>query len=298
MENPWLFRLSPSYHGATLFGCLSANHPELVSLGTTFPPKRHDPSCSCRRRVSECPFWQELSRRLAADRFVDCELLLPLLPQIVSFRRVNNRAASALAWTGAKFGRGVWRLVPQSRDEFLTSHRRFCKISAELQSKTQTVVGVEQALFVATLKSMLGRDARLRVVHLTRDPRGFFNSCRKYLSLTLAQVATWWLREHRRAESIAVRPYNCDVLRVRYEDLCADPAAAMNRVFRFYGLAEADVRRAPEPGTHVIGNKMIGDFCGEVRLDDAWRENVGPSQQRELIERTQPLSGKYGYCRN
>ena len=89
----------------------------------------------------------------------------------------------------------------------------------------------------------------IKVIHLVRDPRGNAASIVKHTGVGVARAARQWL--HYNAEADRVRrlfPAESWML-VRYEDLCADPQATLDRIARFVGVEPAPVRLPPGPPT-------------------------------------------------
>ena len=153
------------------------------------------------------------------------------------------------------------------------------------------------------------------VVHLVRDSRGVVHSWRKEIQRTDATVdpdvmhrygavpaslrylfyngATHLLRR-------AGQPY----LRVRYEDLVAEPAVTLKAVVAFAGLelspaVSADLARRTVTlrRSHTVdGNPMrmrVGTT--DIVVDDAWRERLPAVVRRTVGVLTWPLLRRYGY---
>jgi hypothetical protein len=168
----------------------------------------------------------------------------------------------------------------------------------DIQKTDNMVVGLNQVNTVHALHGFLQRNVKSKILHLTRDPRGFANSCKKYFKEYNHQlVARIWTNEHDAIERLGLPPYNYDVLHLRYEDLCKDPQAAMRRVFEFLGV-ESDkdcVLQADLDKFHLMGNKMLSSYNGEIKLDLSWQENLSITEQNDMIRLTFPLSEKYEY---
>ena len=60
---------------------------------------------------------------------------------------------------------------------------------------------------------------------------------------------------------------NCKYLPVFYENLSLQPRSEMKRIFKFLGLEEENVFSPPKEPHHIIGNRMIGKFNGDIKLD-------------------------------
>jgi hypothetical protein len=154
----------------------------------------------------------------------------------------------------------------------------------------------------------------LRVVHMVRDSRGVAYSWTK----TVARPETDGRREmHRYAPGRAALLWNAHnaalgllrhrgvpVLRLRYEELLADPVAATRRVAAFAGLDPGPLdfldrdRVRLSPGHSVAGNPMRF-ATGEIPLrhDDAWRAGLRRGHRVLVGALTAPLLTAYGYGR-
>ena len=146
---------------------------------------------------------------------------------------------------------------------------------------------------------LIVKPRRARVIHIVRDPRGFVVSCDVNLAnrgMSHEQSTQVWNKYHAYImERVATFP-GVEYLRVRYEDLCADPRATMERAFRFLDVEPQDVVVAPRQPHHIIGNRMMLEFDGTVTLDTRWRERLSAVQQQAILEKTAPLAGRFGYA--
>jgi hypothetical protein len=93
-------------------------------------------------------------------------------------------------------------------------------------------------------------------------------------------------------------------LRIRYEDLVAEPLSTLRRVGRFAWdtpvvdpgeLAEGRVTFATD---HTVDGNPIRFQTGsvELRLDDQWRVAMAPATRRTVTVFTAPLLANYGYA--
>lgn len=75
------FVLAPSFHGATLLAKLLNAHPEVTTLGDTYPSNAFDQTCGCGEPVSRCPFWQAIKADTGAEKYeAHTRLMLPVYP--------------------------------------------------------------------------------------------------------------------------------------------------------------------------------------------------------------------------
>jgi hypothetical protein len=299
MTDTLRFVLCPSYHGATALAFLLNNHPRLSCLGDTLPWGDRNQSCSCGARVDECGFWQEIRRRLETDRYVGETQMLPLLPRLFAAPRPNRLAARTLTGAALLLGPWVGRIGGYATDDYLDAYHRFYAAIAELHGTSFVVDGSKSIGKVLALTALDRTGTRARVVHLVRDPRGFASSLksRGVAPNRLRDVGREWRRIHRNVQRLFEGCSPFDYLRLRYEDLCRAPETSMNALFDFFGVEPADVcHPAREPRkNHIIGNRMLKTFDGQLKLDTRWQVALSPVEQGDVLGAAGPLASAYGY---
>jgi hypothetical protein len=94
------------------------------------------------------------------------------------------------------------------------------------------------------------------------------------------------------------------VLRLRYEELLADPVAATRKVAAFAGLDTGpldflDADRVRLGTCHSVAGNPMRFATGEIPLrhDEAWRDRLAPGQRVLVGALTAPLLTAYGYGR-
>jgi hypothetical protein len=107
------------------------------------------------------------------------------------------------------------------------------------------------------------------------------------------QSAVHWDVHNLLLEILAVRDRTA--LRVRYEDLVADPDAVVRSTCRALG----DLRDAPTAAVErhsISGNPMRFESGPvRVRLDDEWKEAFATGDRTLVTLTTAPLLARYGY---
>jgi hypothetical protein len=156
-------------------------------------------------------------------------------------------------------------------------------------------------------------DADLRVLHLVREPRGVAYSWSKrvprpevvgdeqYMTrYSATEVGLLWTA-HNAAFGL-LGAIGVPVLRLRYEDVLAEPMAAMARLRTLAELAPAAGGFLTDDGIHlgvdhtVAGNPMRFR-TGHVRLraDDEWRTELPARHRHWVAALTLPLRMRYRY---
>jgi hypothetical protein len=292
---PLCFTLCPAFHGATLLSLLVNNHSELICLGDTNPTRSYDQVCACGHRVSECSFWQAVFHGARVERFASDDCWLPTLPHFTGSREVDR-------WLCAGLSLGA-RLPPLNRPvqgikasrEYLDAYHGCFRV-AFAQSGAKYFVDGQKSVLKALWFARSGL-FDVRFVHLTRDPRGFAASAARAESASAETAALAWRRTHRRITWLC-RQFPADrTFRMRYEDLVASPQETMGSLFDFLKVGREDVICAPRDPKkhHAMGNKMIFEFDGTLRLDRRWESELSADDQ-ELVTRTaEPLLRRLGY---
>ena len=298
----------PSYHGATLLALLLNNHSQISALGDTIPLRKWDPVCACGRRASECDFWQTVSTSLDTSRFSGLPTLLPAMPWPLSQHQVEagvvrlSRSAPLNRLAGQAAGQladlatpPVWRLRKRSVADFVGTYRSFYQLVLDMHGTSTFVDGFKSWRKVALLARELQPASRVRIIHLVRDPRGFVASRRRHAHAEDLRESAWlWADLHHRMELVRESaPYRL----LKYEDLCAQPEIEMRALFRFLDVEPESVISAPKypHKHHILGNQMLRTFSGSVALDERWRAELSPAEQRTVLGCAGEMADRLGY---
>jgi hypothetical protein len=126
-----------------------------------------------------------------------------------------------------------------------------------------------------------GSGMRATTEHLLKDMHG---------------AALEWRRSNEEADAIVAGLPGSQWLEVRYEQLCANPAATLRRICEFVGIDPGaivlDFRSVEH---HVVGNGMRHDQTSEVRLDERWRTALTGEQLRVFESIAGDTNRRYGY---
>lgn len=293
------FVLCPAYHGATLLALLLNNHPKISSLGDAIPRRTYDQRCACKKLVSQCKFWRKIGKELDMKRFSNSDYLLPMYPLVCRNQTLNKTLNRMLGVLSLYFGTEVWKLLGYAGREYAQIYLKFYNTVCAIQGTEIFVEGAKNLIEPLVLKSFTGEEHPLKVLHLSRDPRGYFNSQKKHHpQTTLKSAAKKWKRYHGAVEKLRRSLLSSNYLFLRYEDLCREPSKWMQQVFDFFQVEYQDVFQAPinPQKHHLMGNKMLFQFDGTIKLDNTWQTRVTEDKQKGLLQLTQPLSSTFGYC--
>jgi hypothetical protein len=260
--------------------------------------------CGCGVPVRECPVWSQVIRMPDAADGGDPASLVRLLQRTGRVRQVP-----------LMIGGRVWPGMDPSRTQATTAERRHI---GALYSRMASVTGARVVVDSSKLPAYANLLAQipeidLRVVHLVRDPRGaaFSWSSRKPLQdgaershmerIGPAKSALLWDVWNVAAGALLGRGEN-RYLRLRYEDLVADPVPAVRRILAMVGMEDADLPFVGQGEVQLgVNHSVAGNpdrlRHGVVRLraDQRWLTAMAPRDRRLVSTLTAPVLVRYGY---
>jgi len=114
--------------------------------------------------------------------------------------------------------------------------------------------------------------------------------------LSVAQAAHEWRRSMEESEHALRRLKGPQWTEVRYEELCGDTDATLDRIFTFLGLDPnkrcGDFRSVEN---HIIGNGMRLDSTSQISLDERWRSKLTKEDMKAFDREAGDLNRRYGY---
>jgi len=257
--------------------------------------------CGCGSRFWACPFWTEVFE-LSFDGMatVDGKRMMQAV------RAGSRTRYLPRYWTSAGRKAVSSRLTP----ELDVIQRVYQALRAVTGS--DFVVDSSKSPGYAKMLSMIS-EVELYVVHLIRDPRAAAYSWqRKKLQIDTAtkshmpkmspgKSAIMWNLWNMASENIQ----GCGpdhYVRVRYEDLIANPRYEVERIISMTGapigrLDFINGRNVHLDRTHTISGNPNRFESGaiELRADEEWRNAMDRVQQKIVTCLTRPLLTKYGY---
>ncbi len=315
--------LAASHSGSTLLAMLAGSHPRAFTAGELKATNLGDPDqyrCSCGVWIRECRFWSSVQEGMAR-RGIEFDIT----DAKTDFRNVGQWYVD---WLLTPLVRGrVWECMrdvaltasPVWRERLREIQRRNVALVDTIRELAGAHVVVDSSKVGLRLKYLLRNPCfRIRVIHLIRDGRGVAlshmdparfadakdpssrgggtGSSRDSERLSMAAAAREWVRSNEEAEALLEGLDRSQWTQVRYEDLCRDPRAVMDRLFGFLGLetwnAVNGFRRAD---LHVLGNGMRFDRTTEVCLDERWREVLTDRELEEFDTVAGSMNRRYGY---
>jgi hypothetical protein len=293
------------FTGSTLLGTLLNGHPDCASIGAAVGllPRADLTTyrCSCGELFRDCEFWSDIAHRTRV-------LGHPVDVFETNFwnthlRLSQNRVLNAL-------------LVRSLRSDLLNDVRdaligRVGSVKTAITQMAWNSWSLASAVLERTGKTVFVDTARdhqrpkylarhplldIRVIHLIRDPRGGSASIMKHTGADVAKAAGEWKRYN--VEASRVRRYlpEASWMELHYEDMCADPRGALDRISDFLGLERAAV----QPGSgdhesHIIGNRMRLKGVTEIREDLSWQTKLNKADLATIARIAGSTSQSFGF---
>jgi hypothetical protein len=288
---PVVYIAGCGHSGSTLLALLLDSHPDIACVGeTAVKPKirrRGDTAsaeCSCGRTIPQCPYWtrvfeaaRSLGEDLGPDRWTnDYRFEQPLA------QRLLNRVCNSPS------GRGfvVWAAghlpLYQSRITRIDA-ANVAFIRAVLQASGARVFADTSKRTPRLIHMLRVPALDMKLLHLVRDVRGYAASAKKRGMSPLDAARTWY-RDQVTIAEVAQRHPSLPFHRVRYEEICADPAGTMRRVWQFCGVSDVPVPVVVDSTAHhVLGNSMRMGGEIRIRLDESWKSRLTAEETREVM---------------
>jgi len=253
-------------------------------------------TCSCGKPDTECPFWTGVTGRVGG---------VPTMQALGAGLRYEGTKGMLKSMVLARRSRGRVRRHAQDLGRVVEA------IAAE--SGKLRVVDSSKSLGRGYLYSYLPpSDVDVRYIHMVRDGRAFLWSKKarpdgeavgkRPPNRSPRRLALLWATTNALASTVfprLSRPY----LRVRYEDLTADPHGTLGRIGAFLGVDFAPVSRMVEQGTplpigHVVGgNRLRFSQKLTLRTDVEWERSLPLRDRRTFWRIAGWLARRYGYSK-
>ena len=301
----FVYLTSPPFSGSTLFSLLVNSHPQIATVGEmTGLVKSKDPEsykCSCGRLIRECGFWLQVADQMAHRRFTFdpgfFDTKIRLGDSHLAQRVLSNSLRSSLLEQVRSAAIRLWPKQHRRLQYLLARNKALAASILQVTGKSVFFDASKNPMTIAHLKSQ--PDVDLRVVHLARDVRGTCLSRR-----TNGREPNWrraviaWVRANRNIERQLNSLSPDRWIRIRYEDLCRDPVATLNRFYEFCGVEPHGLpQNLTSVEHHIVGNRMRLAGAGQIRLDESWRRVLTSDEQAYANKQAGAIQERYGYAR-
>ena len=247
-------------------------------------------SCGCGSALNACPVWAPI---LAST---DATGAAPAMEAAQQGWLRTRHTMARLAET--RRGEPVPFAVRQATDRTVAVYQRLAAAGAER-------LVVDSSKFPAEAAVLLGRgDVDVRVLHIVRDPRATAHSYKQakdYIDpMPPARSSAYWTAFNAASEAVG-RAAGDRYLRIRHEDLCADPHGTVAAVMQFAGLA-GDPPVDPAGRVHLTPNHTVPGTPDRrrsgpttLRADQRWRPGLSASETWAATTAALPLLTRYRY---
>ncbi|MEO3812106.1 sulfotransferase [Sphaerisporangium sp. B11E5] len=256
--------------------------------------------CGCGEPFTACAFWRRVGMRAFGGWSPG------LADRVLTLRRRVDRTRRIPALVARRRHPGL--------SGYTRAYSRVYEAAAQVSARPVVVDSSKHASLAFCLLTSPVVD--LSVVHVVRDPRAVAHSWRRHVrrpedGAPMTRWRPWrtavhWVVQNLAFELLALR--NGAVVRVRYEDLLADPPAVLVPLLARLGVpagscGEPSGRSA---AGHRVAELSVAHTCSgnpmrftagplELRRDDTWCERL-PRHHRWLVTAlTWPLMIRYGY---
>lgn len=298
-----LFIVGCSRSGSTVMDAVLASHADAVGLGELQSlPKAGwmgEDYCGCGVHVHQCQFWTAVRERWSAETGAEAEDYLDLQRKVSRLRQLPRLLAPSLL-RGAWFG--PYRDLTTA---LLRAIAREAGVSTLIDSSKNPV----RAMALSRLP-----DIDLRLIHLVRDPRGVAASLMKswkpdpqrgiqqaIAGMSAGQVARSWNLVNRFSEGVVRRTAKPRAIRIRYEDVLADPTKQLAAIGTMASMDFSEVAAGIEQekpvsfGHMVAGNRLRMKGSAPLRRSDDWSDRIDDASCRIIQHRCRRGMARYGY---
>lgn len=319
-----VYILAASHSGSTLLAMLLGSHPEIATVGELKFNALGDANlyrCSCRKEIRRCSYWHELGRAMACRGFefdpCDARTDFGVSSSRYARRLLRPLHRGALLEFVRDAGLHLSATWKKEYDRIQARNGALVDSIAEVSGKN---IVVDSSKVAVRLKFLL-RNPRLdiRVIRLVRDGRAvaltytdsaqFADAAERefrgggmgilgdYPRMTMSEAARAWRRSNEEAEALLRRLDGSRWMEVRYETLCTQTRATLDKIFAFLEVPPADALSLYRTTVqHVVGNGMRLDANREVRLDERWK-TVLTRRDLEVFESVAgSLNRRLGYA--
>jgi Sulfotransferase family len=294
-----LFIAGTGRNGSTLLGDVLGqangftNVGELLDLGWNLGPGR--PTCGCGAALPECDQWAAVLKEAFGG--MDQSFVAHML----RLRFEESFRANIIKLATSSGTRELHQRLARNIEEL----ERLFRAIQKLFKSAVIVDSSKQPLYLHLLQSIDAID--LYVVHLVRDPRAlayaFLHRLVRegyVLHMTPLQTSAYWLRRNLAVE-LLTRPQR-RLLRIRYEDLVANPRQTILKIVDFTGETFSDSLFDNENAVmlcplHTVAGNPNRFITGRVQIrgNEEWTLHMKRRHRTIVTAATWPLLIKYGY---
>ena len=295
--------------GSTVLDLALSAHNEIVSVGEVhylkayaledrryYDPK-HPLVCSCGAPVPACPFWTAVEDQM--ERRLDTLMLKPVVLGAPKSEQqgelAHQRVLARLVYRYSTLYRNTlvhrWLGGPQvGADSFAL----FDAIAA-VSSRRYIVDSSKNPFRYASL--LRARPEAIRLIILCRDYRAVAHSYARR-GVAIRESLRWWTARLEQFDRLSAHVDASRVLRVRYEDLCADTENSLARLWRALGLqpvASGAELKAVAEHHHLGGSPSKFSDRRRITLDTSYKEQFSEQELAAMRSMAGRHASEWGY---
>ena len=306
-----IYICSAGHSGSTLLDLLIGSHSRAASLGEISQLPKNlalNTVCTCGQPVRSCEMWQEaigiLEEKLDIDVAANpyaLNLGYPKASVVIdrshqtSLYMMKREVVLGLRYMELNFGIKVPRVLMRSLLE--SQENNFALYDAVRKTQNVDFVVDSSKNYLKGTGLYLSRPDEVRIVLLTRDGRGIFQSSVKRGLPGMAGVNAW-SKYYARALPLLkkhVRPQH--MLHIKYEALSENPRKELKKICDFVGLDYEEGMLDYTAKVHHItnGNDMRYRRDSTIRPDVAWKDLMSKDDLRHFDNVAGELNRELGY---
>lgn len=293
-----------SFSGSTLLAMLLNAHPQIATVSEMHGPNPKliqdidNYRCSCGELIHECPFWDQVKAKMTEQGFAFKTTDFELAFGDHSLRG-RLRYGSLRSNQLESIRDNVNRVLPGPRaemDRLIARNEAFVRAVLDITGKEVFVDTTKRTRRFKYLSKYSSMD--VRVVFLIRDARGSVASqMRHFQGMSASEAAHAWTKGLSGIERIWKQIPAQNRMVLKYEDLCREPQATLQRLYRFFDVDPHFVLDdlGSLPQHHIIGNAARMRAISQIRLDERWKQVLSPDQLDIVHQIAGSLNQSYGY---
>lgn len=247
--------------------------------------------CSCEALPVDCEVWREVFDHVSSNLSVDLSenpFAFPVSDigfaqefgrdrPVEYLKFVTHRTVRTVSH---RLGVRLPRIFPYRT--WVRNRELIYRIIASKRGVSAIVDASKDALQMSDLAQY--SDSPVKVLFLTRDVRGHAWSAIRRNKISAADEAKNWVSVNGQIYSRLKAMPQSSWMHVKYEDLCSDTDATLDRILSFLGIDCLPLSPSEEQARRhtIAGNKIRFSALDAIRHDLSWQENLSDRQIGEI----------------
>lgn len=289
--------IGAGHSGSTLLDLVLGKHSSIFSVGEISSWDRYieeKKECTCGLPIESCEFWKPIVAQLEDSfatsdshvKYVDTRS--PTMRGALNRLRYRTCLLLVLLFPMHKYRNFMDRISPELKHRIINNINLF-ELIRESSGKPIVCDSSKSAFKFRLLYAREPETAK--AIFLTRDGRAVAASHHTRYGKSINRGAMRWLFTNKYTEYMLRTLPDHAFIHVRYEELCRDPEATLNRIYQFIGCPfDPNVLQFNdnEIKHNISGNRMRMNGLSEIKEDLKWRERL----TEEQIKTFNKLAGK------